>query len=179
MMTDVDGSGLENSHDCPMPEVLFSINGASVTSPLGNTFPVSSAKHEKQICVAHSAEETIAKRACDAALQAFGDWKQTSATHRRELILRPADLLELRRAQIVASQVDETSCEPKWASRNLSFGLANLREIAASISAVFGELPRVDSEANLAMVLKEPIGPSLLIAPEVLPPMTRASTEAE
>jgi acyl-CoA reductase-like NAD-dependent aldehyde dehydrogenase len=40
-----------------------------------------------------------------------------------------------------------------------------MREIAARITSVFGEIPRTDSEAGLCLVFKEPIGPSLLIAP--------------
>ena len=141
------------------------IDGATAKSSPELTFPVYSAKQKKNVFLAQSANPKIAEQAADVALRVFDSWRRTSATFRRDLIMKAADIFESRRSEIVALQVEETSCEASWAGFNLTYGLANMREIASSITSVFGEMPRVESDTNLAMVLKEPVGPTLLISP--------------
>ena len=141
------------------------IDGIGATSSPERTFPVYSAKQEKNVYMAHSADAKIATQAADIAWRSFESWRQTSATTRRDIIMKAADIFESKRTEVIAVQMEETSCEASWAGFNLTYGLANMREIAGSITSIFGELPRVDSEANLALVFKEPIGPCFLISP--------------
>lgn len=143
------------------------INGESIKSDPEITFRVHSAKQQRDVCTAHSADQAHAIEACQVAMTAFGSWKRTTAAFRRDLILRAASILESYRTEIVALQVEETSCEASWASFNLHYGLENMREIAGCITSCYGELPRLQCETNLAMVMKEPVGPSLLISPYV------------
>ena len=143
------------------------IDGSKAVSSEGNIFAVYSAKYQKDVHMAQSASTKNVKTAADAAMRAFTSWRWTSATERRDLLFRLADAFEARKAEAVALQVAETSCEPAWAAFNVIYGIKVIREIASKATAVFGEMPRMDSEANLALVFKEPIGPSLLIAPLV------------
>ena len=141
------------------------IDGIGATSSPERTFPVYSAKQQKNVYMAHSADTKIAIQAADTAWRSFETWRQTSATTRRDIILKAADIFESKRTGIITVQVEETSCEASWAGFNLTYGITNMREIAGSITSIFGEMPRVDSEANLALVFREPIGPCLLISP--------------
>ena len=141
------------------------INGETTQSHPAITFPVYSAKQQRNVCIAQSADDSKARETCNVAMQAFEGWKKTSIAFRREILLRAADAFESRRSEVVALQVEETSCEESWAHFNLNYAITNMREIAGSIASLFGELPRVESENNLAMVFKEPVGPSLLISP--------------
>ena len=141
------------------------INDKTTQSHAAITFPVYSERKQRNVCMAQSADDFQAREACDAAMQAFAGWKKTSIAFRRELLLKAADAFESHRSEVVALQVEETSCEESWAHFNLNYAIINMREIAGSIASLFGEMPRVASEDNVAMVFKEPVGPSLLIAP--------------
>ena len=163
-----DSLKLMEDPDTGLQIVPFWIDGAPVSSSTEITFPVHSAKQEKSVFLAYSADTEIATRAADVAWHAFGSWRETSANSRRNIILKAAELFEARRAEIIAFQVEETSCEASWADFNLNYGLNVMREIAGTITSIFGEMPRVDSEANLALVFKEAVGPCLLISPLVV-----------
>lgn len=152
-------------YDAGLETVPLWIDGADAASSQGYTFPVYSAKQQKNVFMAQSASTDDAAQTADVALKAFSSWKRTSASHRRDLLLRAADIFERRKPEAIWIQVEETSCEPSWAGFNVGYGLTVMREIAARITSVFGEMPRTDSEAGLCLVFKEPIGPSLLIAP--------------
>ena len=141
------------------------INGVTTQSDPAITFPVYSAKQQRNVCIAQSADEAKAREACDAAMQAFSSWRLTPVALRRDILLRAADAFESRQKELVALQVEETSCEEPWAQFNIKYAAKNLREIAGSIASSCGEMPGVESETNVALVFKEPVGPSLLIAP--------------
>ena len=143
------------------------INGKEEASSEGAIFPVFSTKEQENVHTAHSASVDDVHRAADSAKRAFESWSRTSAYERRDLLLKVADTFESRLDRAVALQVAETSCEASWANFNVKYGIRVIREIASRTTAVFGEMPRMNSEANLTLVFKEPIGPSLLIAPLV------------
>ena len=141
------------------------IDGTAAEASKGTTFLVHSAKQEKNVYKAQSADAKDATRAAEVALTVFSTWRQTSTYERQSLLFKAADIFEARKAEVISFQVAETSCEPSWAGFNLRYGLSVMREIASRVTSVCGELPRTVSEANLCLVFKEPVGPSLLIAP--------------
>ena len=151
--------------DSDLEVVPLWIDGIAAESSNGTTFLVHSAKQGKNVYKAQSAEVKDATRAADVAHTTFSTWRQTSAYDRQSLLLRAADIFEARKAEAITFQVVETSCEPSWAGFNVRYGLSVMREIASRVTSVCGELPRTVSEANLCLVFKEPVGPSLLIAP--------------
>lgn len=151
--------------DSDLEAVPLWIDGIATKSFDGTTFLVHSAKQKKNVYKAQSADTKDAIRAADVALTAFRTWRQTSAYDRQSLLLRAADIFEARKAEAITFQVAETSCEPSWAGFNVKYGLSVMREIASRVTSVCGELPRTVSDANLCLVFKEPVGPSLLIAP--------------
>ena len=143
------------------------IDGNKAASSEGVKFAVYSAKEQKNVHMAESASTEDVKKAADSAKQAFESWRLTSAYERRDLLLKAADAFEAQIGRAIALQVSETSCEASWAGFNVKYGVRVIREIASRTTAVFGEMPRMNSDSNLALVFKEPVGPSLLIAPLV------------
>ena len=143
------------------------INGNETLSSEGKSFAVYSAKQQKIVHMAESATVEDVKKAADSVKAAFNSWRLTSAYERRDLLLRAADAFEAQLKRAIELQVSETSCEASWAAFNVNYGIKVIREIASRTTAVFGEMPRMNSDSNLALVFKEPVGPSLLIAPLV------------
>ncbi|CAI7637482.1 unnamed protein product [Penicillium pancosmium] len=141
------------------------INGRSAAASPAVTFPIS-LDEQGNTASAQSADVEAAQLAAAAAKKAFEQWRLSSPTFRRDILLRAAGLLDSRRAELVALQVLETNCAEAWAQFNIDNSINNMREIAARItSACTGSIPAIGSEKNLGLVFKEPVGPVLLIAP--------------
>ncbi len=151
--------------DSELEAVPLWIDGIAAESSKGTTFSVHSAKQGKDVYKAQSADIRDAARAADVALTAFSTWRHTSAYDRQSLLFKVADIFDARKAEAIKFQVAETSCEPSWAGFNVKYGVSVMREIASRVTSVCGEIPRTVSDANLCLVFKEPVGPSLLIAP--------------
>ena len=142
------------------------IDGAPAKASCEATFPVHSSQQQKDVYLAQSADVEAAIAAAASAQKAFKKWKSTPAVQRRNIILRLAELLKERQEQLVQLQMEETSCSQTWASFNIVYTLNMLDEIAARITTVCtGELPPMASEGTLGLLVKEPIGVVLLIAP--------------
>jgi hypothetical protein len=97
------------------------IDGVAVPASKEQSFPVYSAKQEKNVFMAQSANAPDATRAADVALKSFTTWRATSADHRQSLLLKAADILESRKAEAIRLQVEETSCEASWAGFNVGY----------------------------------------------------------
>lgn len=144
------------------------INGGPVTSAEVGTFPVFSAAQQKNVFLAQGADEKLAGHAADSAEAAFKSWKTTTAASRRDIINRMNELLVARKSELVAAQMEETSCTQSWAEYNIQYTILTLAEIAARVTtACAGELPAMSTHGPLGFVFKEAIGPVLLIAPLV------------
>ena len=142
------------------------IGGKALPLDKSRYITVRSASGKKDVHFAQGATAENASEAADAAYRAYLDWKHTTHTHRRDLLLRVASILERRTDQFVTYQREETSCQESWAHFNVGLACRALREIAANISAeCTGELPPVETPGAFCMVYREPVGPVLVIAP--------------
>ena len=81
------------------------------------------------------------------------------------MLNKVADIFERRKEEMIKSQMDETSCDRGWAINNVTLSVNYLREIAASVSSVMGQIPMNDKPGTLSFVFKEPVGPILTIPP--------------
>lgn len=144
------------------------INGQAI--PLeahSKTFPVINSLADQQVHYAHSVTEASATAACEAAWKAFQSWKRSTPSTRRNLLLKVADVLESQKDDLIKSQVEETSCDAEWAAMNVQITLGYVREIAACVSSIMGQIPMNDKPGTMSFVFKEPIGPVLTIPPYV------------
>lgn len=141
------------------------INGEPAMSTPAVTFPVQSLARGKVVHHAQSANSEIAKKAADAAADAFRTWKKTSPQSRRDLLLRVADRYEAKTQALIDSQMLETSCTESWAKGNILYAIDCIRETSSRITSISGDIPSTMSSNRIALVFKQPIGPILTIAP--------------
>ncbi|PSR88812.1 Aldehyde/histidinol dehydrogenase [Coniella lustricola] len=143
--------------------VYLHINGQDVAST--ETFDVVSPATREVLHRCSSAGPHEARQAADAAAQALPAWKALPPGTRREMLLRAAELMEQRRAQLVQTQVDEVGGTAHWADFNVSVAKSLILDAAARLVAIEGSVPTTQDPATGAMVLKEPFGVVLAIAP--------------
>lgn len=142
------------------------IDGKGTSAGKQILFPVHSAAQKKNVYLAQAADSQAASAAAESANAAFQTWKKTPAATRRKIILRAAEIIDQRQKELIAIQIEETSCTQTWAEFNIRYTLNALPEIASRITtACTGELPPMAAEGTLGLVLQVPIGPVLLIAP--------------
>jgi acyl-CoA reductase-like NAD-dependent aldehyde dehydrogenase len=142
------------------------IDGAPAKSANEATFEVYSAAKQKNVFLAQSADVESAARAAESSRKAFSRWKRTPAAARRNIVLRYVDLIQERADKLIELQIEETSCSEAWAKFNINYTVNMLSEVAARVTAACtGELPPMANDGTFGIVIREPIGPVLLIAP--------------
>lgn len=147
-------------------------NGAAQPfSDKDTLFPVNSSVKGKPIHYAVSSSAEAATAACDSAAAAFKSWRNTTPTHRRDLLFKAIDIIGSRREKIAASQVAETSCPQGFADANSRLGIVTAKEVAAATTELRGTVPQrmggPDGQqlSGLTIVVREPIGVVLIIPP--------------
>ena len=151
--------------------------------------PVKNSATDETVHYYASTDTKTCNEACEASWEAFAGktldtgrsgWKRASATTRRDVILRAADLFEQRKEELMKTQITETSCAEPWAQNNVLTSVGYMREIASCVSGIKGEIPTIDKPDTFAFVFKEPVGPVLIIPPwnAALVLATRAITSA-
>lgn len=104
-------------------------------------------------------------RAVDAAQQAFPAWSATSPAARRRIFLKAADLMEAKAEQGVALMAEEVGGVAGWAHFNVGLAAGILRDAAASIGQPVGEVLSTETEGQLSLALREPLGVVAAFAP--------------
>ncbi|KUI57094.1 Vanillin dehydrogenase [Cytospora mali] len=143
--------------------VPFIIGGKEIVSP--NTFDVINPALGKAIHKCSSATEADATAAVDAAAKALPAWKAMVPTKRREIFLKAAELLETRREELVTTMVEELGVPRMWADFNITTAKSFTVDVAGRIVTIEGNLPTPQDPNTGAMVVKEPFGVVLAIAP--------------
>ncbi len=105
------------------------------------------------------------KRAIDSAVAAFPSWSHTLPAERQALFLKAADLLEKKREEIVSILADETGCTFGFAMFQTMFTPGLLREAAAQVHQVTGEIIPADLPGAFHMAIRQPVGVIAGIAP--------------
>jgi acyl-CoA reductase-like NAD-dependent aldehyde dehydrogenase len=161
-----DSSGVTNGHSNGVNTytVPLLINGKEET--LASTFDVINPSTGKLQWKSSSASIEDAARAVEAAQKAFPAWSKTKPIERRDLFLRAADILQSRIGEYGRYMREETGALEGFAEGfNLPLTLNMLKDIAGRIITITGNIPEVGEEGRSAMVLKEPYGVVLGIAP--------------
>lgn len=143
------------------------IDGEATSSQPPRLFDVTGAAKETKVGEAQSADVAAAVRAAESSMAAFHSWKDTSAVHRRDLLLRGASIMSEYKDKLIESQVQETSCAHGWAAFNVDTAVSSIKETASLLTSVNGEIPQNSDTGRLVLVFKEPLGPLLAIAPYV------------
>lgn len=106
-----------------------------------------------------------ARRACNHAARAFGDWAATSPYERRAILNRAADQLLERTEDFCAVITAETGGTHGWGAFNCQFAATILREAASMTTQHGGEVIPADQPGSMSMTVRQPCGVVLSIAP--------------
>ncbi|KAL2017720.1 hypothetical protein VTK56DRAFT_1745 [Thermocarpiscus australiensis] len=143
--------------------VPFFINGKEVHPE--RKFRVVSPASGKVVHQAGSATEVEVRAAVDAAANAFKTWRRSLPRQRRDVLLKVAEVMERRRGELGQYMMDETGCPRPWADFNISTAKDFLIDVAGRLATLEGSIPTPADPNTGAVVLREPFGPILAIAP--------------
>jgi acyl-CoA reductase-like NAD-dependent aldehyde dehydrogenase len=106
-----------------------------------------------------------ARRAIDAAAAAFPAWSHSLPAERQGLFLKAAGILEKKKDEIITILAEETGCAFGFAMFQTTFTPGLLREAAAQVHQVNGEIIPADLPGAFYMAIRQPVGVVAGIAP--------------
>ncbi|KXX74340.1 Vanillin dehydrogenase [Madurella mycetomatis] len=143
--------------------VPFFINGEEVRPE--RKFEVRSPASGKVVHQSSSATEAEVRAAIDTAANAFKTWKKSQPRQRRDIFLKAVEVMERRREELGQYMMDETGCPRQWADFNIGASKELLLDVAGRLPSLEGSIPPVADPDSGAMIIKEPFGVVLSIAP--------------
>ncbi|OIW26020.1 aldehyde dehydrogenase [Coniochaeta ligniaria NRRL 30616] len=157
---DNENAGQANgaSHSVP-----FFINGEEVHP--AKKFDVTSPATLKVVHQCGAATSAEVQAAVDAASMAFVTWRRALPKTRRDIFLKAAEIMEKRRAELVGYMIAETGASEGWAQFNINVAKDLIIDVAGRIAGLEGSFPATEDEHTGALVLREPFGVILAIAP--------------
>jgi acyl-CoA reductase-like NAD-dependent aldehyde dehydrogenase len=141
------------------------IGGEWTEASGGGTFERTDPLTGHAVTVAAAAGREDARRAVEAACDAFPGWAATPAGERRTLLNRAADLLMERAPDVAGIMTEEVGGTFGWGMFNCDLAARMLREAAAQAYSVVGEVIPSDVPGSLAMGLRQPAGVVVGMAP--------------
>ncbi|KAJ7638745.1 aldehyde dehydrogenase domain-containing protein [Roridomyces roridus] len=129
------------------------------------TFPIESPVTHSTLWSCSLASSTDADAALAAASAAFPIWSKTKPAARRNILLKAADLIEQRADELKLAMQQETGSLDGFATFDTVTAAAHIRDVAGRISAIEGSIPISQDEGRAALVVKEPYGVVLALAP--------------
>lgn len=151
------------------------INGREVRPDA--TFDVLGPRTGEVIHKCSNADVTHAQDAIAAGAEAFKSWSQTTPSHRRDILLKAARILEERTPELRKYMMDETGSDEGWADFNLFVSKECLLDCAGRISGIEGRIAAPMDPTTGALIVKEPYGVILAMSPwYVFQPREREST---
>ncbi|OAK94144.1 salicylaldehyde dehydrogenase [Phaeosphaeriaceae sp. SRC1lsM3a] len=140
------------------------INGEEVITK--TTFVVTSPTSLEKIWQSSSASLEDAKAATKAAQAAFPKWSKMKPTAKRAIFMKAADIIDARASELAEYMKVETGAASPFADGfNVPKCADMLRDVAGRLSSVMGHIPTCEEEGTSAMIIREPFGVVLAIAP--------------
>lgn len=155
-----NGNGASLINDNTVPLI---IGGKDVVGPA--SFSVNNPVDGRELWKAGGASVKEAVQAVEAAEAAFSAWSRTKPSARRDIFLRAAELFRERIAELTDFQQQETAADPAFVGWILGLTVDNLKEVAGKTALVAGSFPPSEDAGRGAIVLKEPYGVVVGIAP--------------
>ncbi|KAL4730678.1 hypothetical protein ACLX1H_002716 [Fusarium chlamydosporum] len=143
--------------------VPFLINGSDHTSE--RAVDVVSPASGEVVHRYSSADVKDANAAVDAAAEAFKTWRKTRPAERRDLLLKAADIMDRRRDELRGYAMTECGSDSAWADFDINTGISHIKEVAGRVGTLEGAIPAVSDPNTTALVLREPYGVVVAIAP--------------
>ncbi|KAI0410377.1 Aldehyde/histidinol dehydrogenase [Xylaria grammica] len=143
--------------------VPFIINGEERVAE--DTFEVKSPATGEVVHLCSVATTSDANAAVHAAAAAAAAWRDTPTSSRRDILLKAADLMDKRRSELGQYLEDEIGQPQGWAAFNLNVTIDLIKDAAGRLGTLGGYVPSPSDPTTGAMVLREPYGVVLAIAP--------------
>ena len=153
-------NGVNGSSTLTIP---IQINGEELTTE--HTLEVINPATGKVLWHSAAASVKDAISAVEAAQAAFPAWSRTKPSTRRDIFLKAADVFARRSEELSSYMMEETGAVQAYASFNTHNSVEMLKDIAGRIVTISGSVPVCGAEGTSAMLLKEPYGVVLGIAP--------------
>lgn len=141
------------------------IGGTWVAAQGGGTYETNDPYTGDAVTVAAAAGVEDARRAADAAREAFRGWATAPPAERRKLLNAAADLMVERTPDIARIMTEETGGTFGWGMFNCGLASGMLREAAAQAYALVGEVIPSDVPGLTAMGVRQAAGVVVGIAP--------------
>ncbi|KAJ5951520.1 uncharacterized protein N7479_009933 [Penicillium vulpinum] len=151
-----------SSFDSTSTIPLF-LNGAQITTP--RSFDVVSPIDGRVLYKCSSASEEDAAAAVAGAQNAFISWSKTKPAYRRDIFLRAAQIFEERKKELASYSHAETGALEMMVAHECNIAIEACMSIAGLIQAVQGSIPSSQMDGTTALILREPYGVVLGIAP--------------
>ncbi|HEY2959303.1 MAG TPA: aldehyde dehydrogenase family protein [Actinomycetota bacterium] len=141
------------------------IAGQWVDAAGGGTFDDLNPYTGEVVATAPAGAREDARRAVQAAAEAFPAWSKTPPAERQRVFLAAADLLEGRSEEVVALLASETGCGFGFGMFQLGFVAGLLRQAAGTAYAPIGQVLPSDLPGAFAMGIRRPVGVVGAVAP--------------
>ncbi|MCK9259319.1 MAG: aldehyde dehydrogenase [Azoarcus sp.] len=141
------------------------INNCDVAASGNATFDCCNPVSGEVVTRAAAATVADATSAVDAAAAAFTPWGEMLPAQRQTLLHTAADLLIERADRFEQAITAETGTTTSWARFNCQLAADILREAAAMVTHVQGEIIPSNRAGSIAMIVRQPAGVVLAFAP--------------
>ncbi|KIW35013.1 uncharacterized protein PV07_01740 [Cladophialophora immunda] len=139
------------------------LDGKEITTQ--KTFDVVSPIDNKVLYKASSASESDAQAALEASQKAFKEWSKIKPAQRRDIFLKAAEIVVARKEELWQYSHTETGAQRAMFEFELGLTVEALKAVAGLIATVHGSLIEPAAEGRSAMMVREPWGVVLGIAP--------------
>ncbi|KJZ77381.1 hypothetical protein HIM_03105 [Hirsutella minnesotensis 3608] len=146
-----------------MPQIPLFINAEERRSL--QTFEVISPVIDQTIHLCSAASLADVDAATEAAAAAFQTWRKTTPAERRDIFLKAIDIIRSRQDEISNCLMAETGANRSWADFNIRSTTEMLKDVAGRIPTLEGSIPALMDPQRSAMVIREPYGVVLAVAP--------------
>ena len=158
-------SDISMSPSAPPKRLRHYIDGQWCDSFSGREYESLSPWDGAVIATASAGNGDDARRAVEAAQQAFPGWAAATPDSRKQVFLRAADDLVGRRTEVVSELAVETGCGQHFANIQIDFAVSLLRQVATLTHAPSGQILPSDVPGTHAMATRRPVGVVGAIAP--------------
>ncbi|KAF7549809.1 hypothetical protein G7Z17_g6147 [Cylindrodendrum hubeiense] len=149
----------------PAPVSKIHVHSSTLKSEVQFALPGTIPDPGKVVHRCHNASVDDANAAVEAAAEALKTWRKTPPEQRRDIFLKAAEVMERRRTELRQYMRDETGGEPGWIDFNLNVAINHIKDVAGRIATLEGSFPTTMSPDTSAIVMQEPYGVVLAIAP--------------
>lgn len=152
----------------PSPDSLYTVPAIinNKDCHFKTTFPVYAPATGVHLHNCANASVYDANVAAKAAQDAYPAWRNTKPGEKRRLFLKAAEVLESRAEELGKYMIDEAGAPEFWgAGFNVPLATDIIRDVAGRIPTIVGSIPTAGEEGTSALVVKEPYGVVLAIAP--------------